>query len=839
MGMPGSETYLEELMCRVLGTLIQEGCVAKLADVLVCGGNSLDQVLYNWRRVLCVLRENNLRLSATKTVICTKSTTILGWIWSSGTLTASKHRIAALSSVPPPPTVQGLRSFVGAYKALSRVLHGYEDLLQPLEKATAGKQSKDKICWTDDLHCAFNKAKATLSDNKTITIPRPSDTLCIVTDASSKNHGIAGTLYACRDTKPLLAGFINAKLKTHQVPWLPCELEALAIGSSVKHFSPFITASTQKAQVLTDSRPCVQAYNKLTRGEFSASSRVTTFLSTVTRYNVSVNHISGVNNIPTNYCSRHPSSCSDQSCQVCKFIQEDAESAIRSLSVKDVVEGGARMPFTNRVAWQAAQHECSDLRRAHSHHYQGTRPSKKHTDVPDVKQYLREVCIASDGLLVVRASQPFQSVRERIVVPRAVLGGLLTALHIRFNHPSAFQTRQLFNRYFFALDLDKCLKAVDSSCHHCVSLRSVPNQFYPQSSSPPPVSVGTTFAADVMKRFGQLVFVLRETVSSFTITCFIDSERRDDLRSCIISLCACVRHLGDSGTTIRVDPAPGFVSLANDSILRTYAIHLEIGSPKNVNKNPVGERAIEELGMECLHLRPEGGPLSSIDLALATGCLNSRIRKGGLSSREVFTQRDQLTGEQLPIIDRQLILQQNLARTMNHPHSSKSKAQGKTHLDATTFQVGEQVFLKGERQKTHARDKYLVTGVSEDKCQLRKFVRSQFRSKLYTVRPSDCYHVKPTISSPTGPVRGIEREYPTGENSQPLPNLPTLNSDIDSNCHNEQLCDTEVHEDEPSIAVEPTQQPENTAPDDNTPLRMSSRPRRAPAWQTSGDWIMS
>ena len=29
MGMPGSETCLEELMSRVLGDLIQEGCVAK------------------------------------------------------------------------------------------------------------------------------------------------------------------------------------------------------------------------------------------------------------------------------------------------------------------------------------------------------------------------------------------------------------------------------------------------------------------------------------------------------------------------------------------------------------------------------------------------------------------------------------------------------------------------------------------------------------------------------------------------------------------------------------------------------------------------------------------
>ena len=34
MGMPGSETALEELTCRVLGDLLEDGVVVKLADDL-------------------------------------------------------------------------------------------------------------------------------------------------------------------------------------------------------------------------------------------------------------------------------------------------------------------------------------------------------------------------------------------------------------------------------------------------------------------------------------------------------------------------------------------------------------------------------------------------------------------------------------------------------------------------------------------------------------------------------------------------------------------------------------------------------------------------------------
>ena len=73
MGMPGSEMALEELMFHVLSNCIQDGIVAKLADDLYCGGNTLDELLSNWKRVLDALQKSSLKLSASKTVICPRS----------------------------------------------------------------------------------------------------------------------------------------------------------------------------------------------------------------------------------------------------------------------------------------------------------------------------------------------------------------------------------------------------------------------------------------------------------------------------------------------------------------------------------------------------------------------------------------------------------------------------------------------------------------------------------------------------------------------------------------------------------------------------------------------
>ena len=48
MGMPGSETALEEMMYPDLGDSLQDGTVAKLADDLYCGGNTIDELFSNW-----------------------------------------------------------------------------------------------------------------------------------------------------------------------------------------------------------------------------------------------------------------------------------------------------------------------------------------------------------------------------------------------------------------------------------------------------------------------------------------------------------------------------------------------------------------------------------------------------------------------------------------------------------------------------------------------------------------------------------------------------------------------------------------------------------------------
>ena len=111
---------------------------------------------------------------------------------------------------------------------------------------------------------------------------------------------------------------------------------------------------------------------------------------------------------------------------------------------------------------------------------------KKVTNAKDVKRYLNVATIARDGLLVVKRNDPLSPTRECIIVPRKVLDGLLTALHIQLDHPSSYQLKQIMHRYMCALDLDKSVETTSRSCHHCASLRNTPNLPSTQSTADPP-----------------------------------------------------------------------------------------------------------------------------------------------------------------------------------------------------------------------------------------------------------------------------------------------------------------------------------------------------------------
>ena len=860
-GLPGSSEWLEELLSLLFGQLVQEGWLAKVADDMYVGGDTVDQLYDNWSQVLNILFQNGLKLKAIKTLIFPTHAQILGWDWNNGCISACAHKLLPLTKCDPPETVTQLRSYIGAYKVFNRVVRGCAAHLNALEKLIAGKAKGEKLNWSDSILQNFRASQTALASASTITLPQRSDQLVIVHDGSQL--GIGSVLYLKRKDTIRLGSYFSAKLKAHQALWYPCEIEALSIAVSVTHFSPYIRESHNRTQILTDSRPCVQAWGKMRRGQFSTSARVATYMSSLSQYNVEVQHISGSLNLPSDFLSRNPPSCVSQSCQVCKFIDECDTAVVRQVSVKDVLAGHKPVPFGNRGAWKNLQMDCHDLRRVHSHLSNGSRPTSKNTKVGVVKKFLRNVKIARDGLLVVKQAQPFLPESELIVVPLNLLHGLVTSLHLSLNHPTIHQLTNVFNRCYYSLNVSDCISSVSKACSQCQSLETIPSELHAQSSSLPPTAPLYEYSADVMRRCKQCLLVVRDTFSSFTKASLMKDEQHGTLRQFLIIMISEVRPNPQSSALVRVDNAPGFLPLKSDSTLSSHNIQLDYGRIHNKNKNPVIEKGIRELGSEILRLVPEGGAISSQQLAVIVNQLNSRIRNRGLSAWEILCQRNQYTGEQIDVNDLVLSEQQAQLRVANQQYSSKHKARGNPPAQEANIVKGSLVYIKSDGNKTRGRDRFIVVEVNGDSCVVQKFVKSQLRSKRYPLKLTEVYPVSPDLIEISGKIRDLDSEPVEGEeeyfqhSSQPQGNVA-------SSCTNGPV-NFEASIDHPDVAqdnvtvvgVEPT--PDESSQEEVASVELNvdsdvpgcevpsavpansnpGRPKRAvsvPAWMRSGEF---
>ncbi|PFX22438.1 hypothetical protein AWC38_SpisGene13038 [Stylophora pistillata] len=227
----------------------------------------------------------------------------------------------------------------------------------------------------------------------------------------------------------------------------------------------------------------------------------------------------------------------------------------------------------------------------------------------------------------------------------------------------------------------------------------------------------------------------------------------------------------DPPDVIRIAFAADVIKRERQLIL---VVWLDIGRIKNKNKNPVAERAVQELEEELLKQESGGGPIDQVSLAIAVARLNARLRRQGLSSRELWTQRSQFTGNQLPVADYNTILAKYQQRLNNHSSSEHAKNPRGLAPPEPQIKVGDLVYLVSDRNKLHARNRYLVTEINDPWCFVKKFSGCQLRASSYKVKLSECYVVPTQVNSPSSCVNQADDEVHDEQASVPDPPQPPL-----------------------------------------------------------------
>ena len=139
-----------------------------------------------------------------------------------------------------------------------------------------------------------------------------------------------------------------------------------------------------------------------------------------------------------------------------------------------------------------------------------------------------------------------------------------------------------------------------------------------------------------------------------------------------------------------------------------------------------------------------------------------------LSSRELWTQRNQFTHEQLPFSDSQFILAKHDLHSSNHSFSEKSKNPRGLVPNLPQLQVGDLVYLVSDKDKSRARDRYIVVSTDPSCCFVNKFSGSQLRASSYKVELSECFPVPPSVVVSNHPGLPVYQDT----NEEPLPLAP-------------------------------------------------------------------
>ena len=761
----GEQAY--ERLGRIYGDMCAQERMTRMADGLYVLANNFSDLLENLTEVFDRARVSNLTFKPSKIIVCPVDTVVFGWRMKDEAWIPTEHTTNPLIDAALPTTVKQLRSWIGSYKQLSSCMKDYSVPLARLEKLTGSdKSSSLKIVWTDELKGDFDAAKEKIKALEKVFTPKPDDKIQTFSDYSQEHNAVGGQMIIVRKEKgkeiKLNGGFFSARLNKFQSKWLPCEAESLGIKLVLGHFSPYIRENKNLVLHFTDSLPSVQAFKRAKLGHFSSSARIATFLSCISSLNVDILHIPGKDLKLVDWISRHPNVCPNQNCQICKFVNQQADigdnaANINSVQIQDFLSGNLSIPFTQRQSWLDAQN------RDQTHIFlkqlirTSQAPEKKKTKNENTKLKLlfnlyREgkLKIHKDGLVTITHTESNGCQYQAISVPTALFPGLIHALHFKMSHPSKLQLGKLVSRYFYTPGYQRIIDEVSDSCQMCSALKQLPKEVFSETTGDIE-GFGTNFSADIIERSGQQILIVREKLSSFTFTKFVNDQKADSLRQALISLI--IEFVPQSGCTVQVDCATAWASLAKESQmdnseLKKLKILVDLGRHHNKNKNPVVDNACKEFHKEVLRIKPEGSLLSEIERATITSNINQRIRKSGYSSKEICFKRDQILNTNKAVDDN--VVAGKIIEDRRKRHNETSK------VESPVIEVGFNVFLKTDKSKLKARQLYKVIEVytknDEHWATIQKH-DSQFRAKKYQVKFSEIFPLPGQAPKPQRPVR--------------------------------------------------------------------------------------
>ena len=658
-GLKNASEHGYEVLGRVYGDMCARGKMTRIADSLFPVGDTHEELAANYEETLRRADLSGLTFKPGKVIICPLKTVLFGWELNGTEWRPTSQTTSTLVAAERPSTVKGLRSFLGAYKQFSDCVDGYAMVLHDLESIVGGRASVERINWTDHLKEVFESAKKAAGDITGVHVPRSTDTLHIYSSYKADTRAVGGKLVIVREEDGIIrylhGGYFSVILDKFKSSWTPCEAEAAGIRLTVQHFAQFIKESRNITKHFTDNMPSVQAWRRCLKGQFSASSRISTFLVNLSALSVELVYKPGKTLHSANRVSGQSQFCSEtSSCQICGFAKKwqklgDESDQLRTITVKDVLEGKTAMPLIQRKAWIGAQLNCPVHVQLKKLVQNGQHPDKKKTkgDHTLLKRLYNlyqagDLVIQNDGLVMVKSRDGHFPGGMTISVPNHLMSGISFSLHVKLGHPSKGQLTSLMAKYFYCTGGINIIHSVVENCVQCRSVGQVPKEFM-EDLTEQVEAFGTHFLVDVIEKNSQKILLVREKLSKYTWLELVADHTMASLKETIFQTLLPWIHSG--GAVIRCSGAQILKAVAKDavregSVFKEYGISFDSGGALKPDMKMEGETATRECGVEIVRHKPGKALLTVEDLVIIAKRMNDRTQGRGTAAKEILTRRD-------------------------------------------------------------------------------------------------------------------------------------------------------------------------------------------------------
>ena len=243
-GLTNAPATFMHLMQGIFAPYLDDFVIVFLDDILIYS-KTLSDHQQHVRKVLKLLRENQLYAKESKCEFFQQSVSFLGHVVGAAGISMEADKVKAIREWPAPTNVTGVRSFLGLAGYYRRFVKDFSKIASPLSELL---HIDKPYVWKEPQQKAFDALKLAISSAPVLIIPDDSQPYVVTTDASGFAIGATISQDQGQGLQPI--AFMSHKMGPAEKNYPVHEQELFAIICALKEWRHYLHG--RKFTIITD-----------------------------------------------------------------------------------------------------------------------------------------------------------------------------------------------------------------------------------------------------------------------------------------------------------------------------------------------------------------------------------------------------------------------------------------------------------------------------------------------------------------------------------------------------------------------------------------------------------